>query len=429
MPGRNIASFEVVSSRRFAAAAVWALCLAPAVLEPGAGSFGLAGLGRACGVLGLSCLLMAGVTAVRLPGLDVRFGGLSRLWKLHHLLGASAFLLLLAHPLLLSLAAARVSPRAAADVLLPPASDGAAWTGWAALALMSVFLAPTFRFFGKPDYQRWKALHALSAAAIALALAHAAAASRPPRAWAGLGALAALALVYRFVVAPRARRRFIVSRVDRIARGVVELSLTPEGGPGAHRAGQFVYLTPLDPGLAAGRGEEHPYTISSVPGETALRVVVKDLGDASRALQGVAVGSEALVEGPFGDFFPKSVADAPELWIAGGVGLTPFLARARALSGPCDVRLIYCVQDESRAHFAAELDAIAARVPGFVLIRHYFAVEGRLDAAFLRARCPDAPSRDVFVCGPPPLIRAARDAARAAGVPPGRVHSEDFDWL
>lgn len=404
----------------------------------GAGGPALLFLGRAAAVLGLALLLLAAMISARIPGLDLWFGGLTRLWRIHHLLGAASFLLLMAHPLLLSFAAARFSVPAASAVLFPGPSAWGVWAGWAALAAMAAFLAPTFSFFGAPEYQRWKSLHALSGAAIALGLAHALASGAlltgaAARAWWGsYGALALLAFAWRAFAARRfARKGYTVAAANAAGRGVVELTLRPDGRLLERRPGQFVYLTPLDTSLAAGRGEEHPYTLSSAPDEPVLRVVVKDLGDASRALQSVAVGSRALVEGPFGEFFPQGGAGAPELWIAGGVGLTPFLSRVRELgpSRSVDAHLVYCVQDETRAHFRAELEAAAARFPGFRLSMHYFAQEGPLTAAFLRTRCPDAAGRAAFVCGPPALIAAARTELRRAGVPASRVHAEDFNWL
>lgn len=424
--------------RRIGDAALALLAAAPLAWAClGAGGPVLPLLGRAAAVLGLSLLLLAAMISARVPGLDLWFGGLTRLWRIHHLLGAASFLLLMAHPLLLSFAAARFSVPAASAVLFPGPSAWGVWAGWGAMAAMAAFLAPTFSFFGAPEYQRWKSLHALSGAAIALGLAHALSSGallsgRPARAWWGsYGALALLAFAWRAFAARRfARKGYTVAAATSAGRGVVELTLRPDGRPLERRAGQFVYLTPLDPALKAGRGEEHPYTLSSAPDEPALRVVVKDLGDASRALQSVAVGSRALVEGPFGEFFPRG-GGRPELWIAGGIGLTPFLSRVRELgpSRPVDAHLVYCVQDETRAHFFAELEAAAAKHPGLRLWPHYFAQEGPLTAAFLRSRCPDAAGREAFVCGPPALIEAARSELRRAGVPSARVHAEDFNWL
>lgn len=422
----------MIAHRRLGDAALLLLGLAPLALACWPPSPSLVILGRAAGALGAACLFLAALTSVRLPGLDRWFGGLTRLWKIHHLLGAAAFLLLMAHPLLLSFASARLSLQAASATLFPGLGSRAVWAGWLALGAMSVFLAPTFWFFGRPEYQRWKSLHALSAAALILGAAHAVALGRLPALWAAYAAAALLVFVYRFLVARRcARRPYTVVAVEQAGRGVVELTLRPDGELLRYRDGQFVYLTPLDPGLAAGRGEEHPFTLSSASTEPVLRVVVKSLGDASRALQTAAPGSKALVEGPFGEFFPPDRAGARELWIAGGVGLTPFLSRVRALkTGPAvDAHLVYCVQDETRAHFLDELRAAARAHPGLRLWPHYFAREGPLDAPFLSSRCPDFAQREAFVCGPPELVAAARAGLRRLGVPASRFHSEDFNWL
>lgn len=156
-------------------------------------------LGRAAGILGLTLLLLAAAVSVRIPGFDRWFGGLTQLWKIHHVMGGGAFLLLMLHPLLLSYAAAPLSLRAAAEVLFPAASAWETWLGWSALMVMMLFLAPTFSFFGQPEYQRWKRLHALSGLTLLLGLAHTWPLSRSfPGAWStvwlALGALALASL-------------------------------------------------------------------------------------------------------------------------------------------------------------------------------------------------------------------------------------------
>jgi len=394
----------------------------------------LAAAGTAAGVLGLSLLLLAAVISVRVPRLDVWFGGLTKLWKVHHLLGAASFVLVMAHPLLLAFASARVSIEAAGTLLFPAAGAWSVWAGWLSFAAMAMFLAPTFWFFGQPEYQRWKALHALSGLAMLFALAHALPPAKDSRRalWLVYGGLALLAFIYRKFIAPyTARSGYTITRVETVNRGVVELTLEPEKKLLHYRPGQFAYLTPLDPALSSGRNEEHPYTLSSAPGENALRIAIKEAGDATRALQTVACGSRALVEGPYGDFFSARKAGAPALWIAGGIGIAPFLSGARSMTveNRADIQLIYCVQDESRAHLIGELEAIALRVPRFKLTKHFFAREGALTGAFIAAACPDFAARDIYMCGPPVFIAATRRELKARGVSGARIQSEDFTWL
>lgn len=393
--------------------------------------------GRMTGITGLTCLLLAAALIVRVPGFDRLFGGLTKLWKSHHRLGATALLLLFAHPLLLAFAAAEVSLAAAAETLLPPAADWPSWLGWGALLVMMAFLAPSFAFFGEPDYQRWKWLHRLSGLAVALAIVHTLWLTRSlPAAWSwivwiGLALLAVAAVLYRSVFSRHVGRRpYAVSAVAHPANNVVELTLEARSWPLLYRPGQFVYLTPRDKSLAAGHAEEHPYTLSSAPGEAVLRVTIKDLGDASRALQHVAPGTKVDIEGPYGDFFPDHVGT--ELWIAGGIGITPFLSRARhiaATGASVDVRLIFCVQDEPRALFLGEFQRLADSIEGFTLTMHFFYREGPLTGAFIERHCQDAGLREAYICGPKPLISLARHLLAGVGVPDDRIHTEEFVLL
>jgi predicted ferric reductase len=396
-------------------------------------------LGRLAGISALSFLLVAAILSCRVPGFDRPFGGLTKLWRTHHLLGAAAFLLALVHAPLLSVAAGGTSLQAAADTLLPPMSHRAGWLGWIGLIAMMGFLAPSFSFFGEPRYPRWHFLHRLAVVAVLAALGHTFTLSRTmPEPWNTgywlvLAAAAAASLAWRFVFSRRrGRLRYRVDGVARPANNIVELTLRPEGAHLAYLPGQFVYLTPYDETLAAGNREEHPYTLSSAPHEPGLRMAIKDLGDASRAIQSIGAGSDVRVEGPYGDFFPRRDEGGSELWIAGGIGITPFLGRLRHLAGTSralDAHLIYCVQDESRAHFGEELASLVARVPGMRMTMHYFYREGPLTQQFLRQVCPDLAGRRSYVCGPEPLLQLARELLVAGGLSRHDIVTEEFTLL
>lgn len=397
-------------------------------------------LGRITGVAGLALLLLAAALSARVPGFDRPFGGLTSLWNTHHLLGAWSLVLLMAHPLLLALSAGAWGLGPAMAILFPPLSDIGSWAGWAALVLMMIFLAPSFHFFGPPDYESWKKIHRLAGPAVILALAHTFYLSRTMPGWLDLvvwslfALLAVGAVIWRFVFSRRiGRLEYRVSEVEPVTNNVVEISLMPKRKKLKHEAGNFVYLTPYDSNLDHGYGEEHPYTLSSSPDESRLRVAIKDLGDASRAIRTIAPGSRVTIEGPYGRFFrnPDRV-EQPELWIAGGIGITPFLARMRHLERrkeAADVHLVYCVQDEARALYLDELTELAESLPGFILHMHYFYRHGPLSGEFLDRACLDLTEREFYICGPVPLNHLAQQEARVAGVPTARIHTEEFELL
>lgn len=403
--------------------------------RPGAGPAEvLSTLGHLAGVLGLSALLVGAMLSVRLPGLDGWFGGLPRIWTLHRMLGFSAFILIMLHVVLLAFGALPVSPEMAVQVLFPPLEYGAVWMGWGALVLMVIFLAPTFQFFGRPHYQRWKRLHLLSVPAFLLAFTHAVMLVEHALLWWGLAALAVAAVFWRKVLSPRlGRHDYTVEAVTALASNVVEITLAPRGRAMSYAAGQFMYLTPYDPELEAGRGEEHPYTISSAPSEDVVRVGIKALGDASRALQTVKPGTAVQIEGPYGQFFERCDPQRKQLWFGGGIGITPFVSGARTLqrqpgSGP-DVTLIYLANRLERAYYMDELREIAEGHPHFDAQIHYFQDRGPVDEAFIRSHCPDLEEREIYICGPPGMVQHLMGLLSRAGVPKGRIHTEAFDFL
>lgn len=431
---------------RFVAVAAVLLALVPLFLAaPQLTGSGVSGwlyqAGRGAGIAGMTCFLMAAILSVRIPGLDPWLGGLTAVWRLHHLLGAAAFLLLMAHPLLLALSAAGHSPQAAAAVLWPPLDNSAVWAGWIALAAMMVFLAPSFGFFGRPRYQRWKRLHLVSGVALVLGLVHTLVLARalPGQAgtifWGALGGLAAAVYLYRAVLSRWiGPYRYRVAGVQTLARGVVELGLSPEPGraPIRYRAGQFVYLRHFDPGVRPGYNEEHPYTLASSPGEPGVRIGIKALGDASAAAARLSPGAPVTLDGPYGRFFPVKSDNMPQLWIGGGIGITPFVSRSRelaALTPACDIHLVYCANRPERAYYGHELEAIAAAVPGFAVHIHYFNDLGPLDLEFLRGACDKLEQRQVFVCGPAPMTGHVIGLLGDAGIARRRIHTEVFDLL
>ena len=431
---------------------LWFLGLLPAVIflltstaiDWGSTAAVLNTSGRLAGVAGLSFMLLAAVLSSRVPGFDKVFGGLTKLWFTHHRLAAVSFLLLLAHPVLLAFSGMTVSVDAGFSILFPSNSATAVIIGWLALIVMMVFLAPSFAFFGNPDYQRWKFIHKLAGVALLLALVHSFLLARQVNylweyiLWSLYGGLAVLALLFRWGFSKKlwykrhGRLPYQVVNTSTPLPGVVELELQAQREQLVYEPGQFVYFTPYDRQLAAGYAQEHPYTIASAPGEANLRIAVKDLGDASRALQSIAIGSPVRVEGPYGAFFPDSAFKNSELWIAGGIGITPFLSRAKHFAdreSEVDVHCILCVQDEARALYREELEAIAARLPGFTLTMHYFYREGPINEGFLKTHCPDFSGRSCYVCGPPPLLNCMLRILRSAGVPSKQIHTEEFNLL
>jgi ferredoxin-NADP reductase len=238
-------------------------------------------------------------------------------------------------------------------------------------------------------------------------------------------------VVFRFVAPAAAyfRHRFRVSEVVVEGPGVASIFVTGDRleDLGAE-AGQFFRLRFLH---REGWWQSHPFSLSVAPNSRALRFTVKDLGDHTSGLAGLAPGTRVVAEGPYGAFTTRRRARRKVLLIAGGLGITPIRALFAALPGsPGDITLLYRASTWDDFVFRAELDELARRKGATV---HYLVGPRTqrpdpIGPEVLATLVPDAAQRDVYVCGPAGMTDATRLSLRSLGVPRSRVHTERFDF-
>lgn len=156
-------------------------------------------------------------------------------------------------------------------------------------------------------------------------------------------------------------------------------------------------------------------------------MTVKALGDGSRSLQHLPVGTWVIAEGPYGAVTSELRTRRNVLLIAGGVGITPMRAlfETLALEPGEDLLLLYRARTVEDLLFRDELDRLAmhrgARV-GYVVGDDRWT----LTAQGLQALVPDLATRDVYMCGPAGLMSAVRRELRDAGLPREQLHEERF---
>lgn len=375
---------------------------------------------------GTGLLLASLVLMVREPRVARFLGGLETAYRWHHRSGVAAYLLLLVHPLAPAADAWAESPARAWQALAPWAQSWPVWLGWAALALLMIGLAATFAL--NLSYRRWRGLHLVLAAGVPIGLAHVVVLLGSTGSGLALVALALLALGARFVVSDLgvAARPYRVTAVARRAAGVIEASLAPCAAALAVAPGQFVLAAFGEGPHYRGCGEYHPFTVSGVDRDAQLRVAVKALGPCSQRLQDLESGVLVRLQGPFGRFLGAPRAE-PALWIAGGIGITPFMAALRAGPLDADTTLIYLHREAAGAPFADELAALAAGDPRFELISCATGDRAPNFDAVL-AQVDRLAERMIHVCGPPAMVDALAPRLRARGVAPGAVHFERFDF-
>lgn len=155
--------------------------------------------------------------------------------------------------------------------------------------------------------------------------------------------------------------------------------------------------------------------------------MVKSVGDFTGELPQVAVGSLARIEGPYGAFLRGGAAHRRQVWIAGGIGVTPFLSIARSIEpGDYDIDFYYCTTDAEAAVFLDEFEVLAERHPSMRVLPVPEDELGFLSAGDVRRLSGDLSSVEIYLCGPPKMIAALTRQLDDLGVSPERLHHEDF---
>ena len=367
------------------------------------------------------------VLASRIRPVERALGGLEHLYRLHRRLGVLVVILAATHVLFLTL-------HAAGDALdlYVPAAGWATFSGVIAFLLLTGFAVTSL--VGRLEYQTFLLVQRLLGLAFILGAFHTFAVHGTPSSspaltiyLACLTALGLASLGYRLIGGRLGigRHGYRVDEVCKLDDDVVEIVMVPAGRPLAFQAGQFVYTTFVQSGISR---ESHPFTIASAPGDDSLRLAVKRFGDFTSSMMKLRPGSQIQLEGPFGCFYLRSDPAHPQTWIAGGIGITPFLSWARSLDKSIPADLYYCMPGPEQAHFLDELYDIADRHPAFRVIPMRKRSLGHLTVSDLEAVNPNLAQGHVFICGPPVMIDNLTTGLAMRGVPPHRIHSEAFDF-
>ena len=359
------------------------------------------------------------------------FGGLDRMYKLHKYLGVAALLLFIAHYVTVP-----GEPEAGAAAATSE-EEGLPIDLFGLVAMVGFTLLIIVTLNRKIPYHRWFTTHRLMGLFFLVVSIHVALVlydgqelaffSAPGAALALMLAAGLAAAVYKQLVYPRkARHAFTLAAVNPLERAT-EVVLHPENGMFAFEPGQFAFIT-ID---SDGFREAHPFTISSGAKEDGLRFTMKVLGDYTRRVRDdLVAGVGVAVEGPYGRFNPLRGPEK-QVWVAGGIGITPFLSALRSMTPGHGktIRLYYCVRAASEALFFDELEARAADLAGVTIVRFDSGTGKRINAYVIKDDVGGAlQDWNYWLCGPKPLVAAVSEGLRRECVSRRRIHREEFEF-
>jgi predicted ferric reductase len=356
------------------------------------------------------------------------FGGLDKMYITHRRAATAAFLLIFVHVLTIPIST---------DWRLGNYLAVIAFAGIVTVVLVT--LAPRITFLNwltGGDYEGWKKLKRYIGIFFILAFFHSLTVD-------ALDARIAITWVMAFFIIGtvsylyteifgRFLKKYLPYKVEAVKHpnnSVTEVTMRAKNEPiKKQRAGQFLFVRfPGDKRL----NESHPFTISSAPSENVLRLTIKASGDFTRALfANLKPGVDAVIEGAYGMFDYKT-GGPKQIWIAGGIGLTPFLSFIRDMDGNLahDVDFYYTVRNPEESLFVHEIRTAEQKNPRLKAYIRASSTDGSLTIEdIVRNAGGDVKNHHVYLCGPFPMMVAFEKKFLEQGTPKANIHYEEFNF-
>lgn len=205
--------------------------------------------------------------------------------------------------------------------------------------------------------------------------------------------------------------------------------------PLQYTAGQYTELTVphLHPDK---RGTRHWFTLSSPPGQETATITTKYAGDDKsssfkKALLKLKPGAELNMADAMGDFVLPKLIQTPLVFVAGGIGITPFHSMLEWLAATGEkrpIKLIYGVSNEDEIIFQDTFDKAGIRATIVVSkpTPAWGGERGRLSAELILGLGEPTDDTLIYVSGPEPMVQKLAKDLRAAGVDKRQIVTDEF---
>lgn len=205
-------------------------------------------------------------------------------------------------------------------------------------------------------------------------------------------------------------------------------------------AGQSLLMTLINPPETDSEGNARTFTIASAPHEAELMIATRMRDTAfKRVLKTAPAGTAVKIEGPNGEMVLHDDAARPAVLLAGGIGITPFLAMARhAANGrlPHRLYLFYSNRRPEDAAFLPELRKMEQLNPHYRLIATMAEPEksahpwpgetGFIRREMLERHLAGITNPIYYFAGPPPMTMAMQQMLQDIGIGEEAMRSEEF---
>ena len=206
------------------------------------------------------------------------------------------------------------------------------------------------------------------------------------------------------------------------------------------RAGQAIDLTLLNPPETDAEGNTRAFSIVSAPFDPELMIATRMRDTAfKRTLRSMPLGTQVKIEGPSGSFTLHKNSSRPAVFLAGGIGITPFFSMIRQADHdrlPHQLYLFYSNRSPDDAPFLGTLEEITKSNPNFHLVltmtemskpsRQWTGETSFINGEMLKKNLPNLQGPIYYIAGPPAMVTAMRQILVQANVDEDDIRTEEF---
>ncbi|OOM82409.1 2-halobenzoate 1,2-dioxygenase electron transfer component [Clostridium puniceum] len=360
--------------------------------------------------------------------LDNLFGGLDKSYVYHKYLSISALILVIIHNITIEIGQG-IERAQGIPIPKDPYAMYGAFSMYLFIIIMLIALLAK-----KLNYERWKMIHKFMIIPYAFGIYHyygsatyAVFSIEPFSLWLNIiNCIGILSITYSIFFYERVsfKYKFKVKKLEIVANETLEITGVSLANNMEFKPGQFAFIKIMS---KDNKLLSHPFTISQAPKKGEIQFTIKALGDDTKILLNtIKVNDEFVVSGPHGKFDYKTGLKN-QIWIAGGIGVTPFRSFSQAnVSKDFSVDFFYGYNNEEEGAYTEELESLT----NDNLRLHLFNAKekGFLSVTEISKYVNTKENFDVYFCGPKSMRDALIRQFKNSNINIGNFHYEHFQF-
>jgi ferredoxin-NADP reductase len=233
---------------------------------------------------------------------------------------------------------------------------------------------------------------------------------------------------------------YLLPLVERkvVAEGTMAFWLDTRGTNLTFEAGQNADFFVIDPPRTDAEGNMRTFSFAASPEHKDTIMIATRMRETAFKdwLKTMPLGTTVKVVGPLGNMTLHEDVSRPAVFIAGGIGITPFRSMiewATSTHQPHHITLFYSNRNQAGSTFLSDLDRWVTINPNFTFIPtiteadpSWTREQGKISVDLLQRHIPDLQQPIFYLAGPAGFVTAIKQQLRDSGVQKDDIRLEEF---